>query len=108
MVLTPTDYPSLIPLDLLYCTLFRSATEKTLDSENFLQYTLSMAQRGRPKLDLAKRETLQIRVFPEVKRLFEEAARSAGQSLTAWTTQRLQDALQEELQNNGKNADDSP
>ena len=76
-----------------------------LDSNNCLQYTLYMAKRGRPKLDLAKREVLQIRVFPEVKRLFEQAARSAGQSLTAWATQRLQDAVGDELQNNRKKSD---
>jgi len=67
-----------------------------------------MAKRGRPRLDLAKREVLQIRVFPEVKRLFEQAARASGQSLTAWATQRLQDAVQEEVQNNRGKADDSP
>ena len=34
-----------------------------------------MAKRGRPKLDVAKREVLQVRVLPEIKAEFKQAAR---------------------------------
>ena len=66
-----------------------------------------MKKRGRPKLDISKNEVVQLRVYPEVKRLFEAAARDAGQSLTAWATQRLQDAVGREMKNNRREGENS-
>lgn len=82
--------------------------EKSLDSKIFLQYTLFMAKRGRPKLDNAKREVVQIRVLPEVKAEIETASQLARKSLTSWATQQLREAAQKELEKNRGRADDSP
>jgi predicted HicB family RNase H-like nuclease len=66
-----------------------------------------MAKRGRPKLNLAKREVLQVRVLPEVKREFIQASHLAGQSLSKWATQRLSEAAQKELEKNHAEADNT-
>jgi predicted HicB family RNase H-like nuclease len=58
-----------------------------------------MVRTGRPKLNGAKRSTLQVRVPPEVKVELEKAARLAGISFSSWARERLIAAARKELQN---------
>jgi predicted HicB family RNase H-like nuclease len=59
-------------------------------------------------LNGAKRNTLQVRVPPEVKIDLEKAARLAGLSFSSWARERLMAAARKELQNMSAKAEISP
>lgn len=67
-----------------------------------------MVRTGRPKLNGAKRSTLQVRVPPEVKVDLEKAARLAGLSFSSWARERLMTAARKELQNLAAKGEISP
>jgi hypothetical protein len=64
-----------------------------------------MNKRGRPKLNDAQREILQVRVVPDIKRDFEKASRLSGLSLSSWARERLMAAARKELQNLAQKSD---
>lgn len=53
-------------------------------------------------MDREKSETIQVRLMPEEKRAFEEAAAIAGISLSAWIRERLRKASRQDLEEAGK------
>ena len=64
-----------------------------------------MSPRGRPKLNGAKRQVIQVRVLPEVKTLLEEAAKVSDLSLSSWARDRLTVLARRELEGARKKTD---
>lgn len=65
-----------------------------------------MAKRGRPRLNLAKRKMLQVRLLPDVKSEFERASQLAGKSLSCWVTDCLREAAAKEFEKNRAKSED--
>jgi len=76
----------------------------------FCSTVKTMNKRGRPLQPehLVKKEILQVRVLPDVKRDFEKAAKLSGLSLSSWARSKLIEISRRDLESAGQDVNYEP